>query len=262
MIEYSVTSAQTPPAFLIYTQYADTDAVGEYIEVMEAINETYGTNYTYTNLTSSANLDSTLAGHSVFLILEQETSTATGMRNLGNNWESTLTAFVQTGGVVILMDYTCGPLGFGGGSHLYNASELMVINEVQADTSGLATGDFITSVSVVAAADPLATGVSASWTPSTGTLGVETPEGTVVVEDNFGNAVVIHKVIGSGHVVYLGFDCFERCDDFDQIIANALTLAPATLPIPGFPVGAISVGLLLCLGLVVVIRRKSFKVSH
>ena len=59
-----------PVSILVYTEY--TDINDEFVRTMEAIDNTYGTDYYYENLTDYTNLDSALSGHDIFLIPEQE----------------------------------------------------------------------------------------------------------------------------------------------------------------------------------------------
>lgn len=257
-------SGQSMPSFLFYIEYTDTTSVNnEYANTVAAINSTYGTDYTYANLTDYTQLEDEITGHYALLIMEQEEATLpyTTFRDIGNAWEDTLYAFVSTGGVVILLDYDSGVLGAA--RFILEDGELMTFGEVQADypTGHIAT---INSLSVADVSHPLANGLSAAWPPTTGTISYGTPDpaGTVVVEDNNGYAVVIHKAVGNGHVVYMGFDFQDYGSNHMQLLANALSLTPASPPIPGFPVGAVGLGLLLCIGFFVVVRRRHAKVNH
>jgi hypothetical protein len=250
-------AAQDIPSFLFYIEYTDTTSVNNvYTNTMTAINTTYGTDYTYENLTDYTELEDEIVGHYALVIMEQTDATLpyTTFRDIGNAWEDTLSAFVQTGGVVILMEYSSGVLGAA--RFILEDGELMDFGEVRADYPGGYTGS-MNSLSVVDINHPLANGLSAAWPPTTGTISYDPiPDGTVVVQDNNGYAVVLHKAIGNGHVVYMGFNFYSYGDNQRQLLANALSLSPPSPPIPGFPVGAIAMGLLLCLGLIVVIRRK------
>ncbi|MFX1475154.1 MAG: hypothetical protein ACFFCO_06745 [Promethearchaeota archaeon] len=251
-------SAQETPSFLFYIEYTDTTSVNnEYTNTVTAINTTYGTDYTYENLTDYTELEDKITGHYALLIMDQEEATLpyTTFRDIGNAWEDTLYAFVSTGGVVILLDWDSGV--FGAARFILEDGELMTFGEVQADYPDGYIGT-MNSLSVADINDPLANGLSAAFPPTTGTISYNDPDpaGTVVIQDNNGYAVVIHKAIGNGHVVYMGFDFFSYGDNQMQLLANALSLSPPSPPIPGFPVGAVAMGLLLCLGVVTIIRRR------
>ena len=253
------------PSFLFYIEYTDTTSLNnEYTNTVTAINSTYGTDYTYENLTDYTQLEDEIVGHYALLIMDQEegiTYPYTTFRDIGNAWEDTLNAFVSTGGVVILLDYDSGVVGAA--RFILEDGGLMTFGEVEADYPGGFIGT-MNSLSVADTAHPLANGLSAAWPPTTGTISFNNPDpaGTVVVQDNNGYAVVIHKAIGNGHVVYMGFDFYDYGSNHAQLLANALSLSPPSPPIPGFPVEAIALGLLLCVGLAVVVRRRRSKVNR
>lgn len=247
------TAAQIPRSILVYTQYADTAVGGEFAHTIDAINDTYGalgTAFTYENLTDYNDLATEITGHNVFLILEQEdASDIATMETIGTAWATTLQNFVAGGGVVIVTDYR--GVFIAPSLYILNETGLMTFREI-VDTYH----DTLTSASVVAPTDPLATGVAALFTSSNGMLSVNTSEVTVVVEDNNNNPVVIHKVWGSGHIVYCGFDLYHTNTNLARILGNAVGLQPIQPPIPGFPIAAVAIGLVLCLGLGVVMRRR------
>lgn len=247
------TAAQVPRSILVYTQYADTDVGGEFAHTIDAINDTYGalgTAFTYENLIDYNDLATEITGHNVFLILEQEdASDIATMETIGTAWATTLQNFVAGGGVVIVTDYR--GIFLGPSLYILNETGLMTFREI-VDTFH----DTLTSVSVVASTDPLAVGLPASWAVSNGMLSVNTSEVTVVVADNNDNPVVIHKVLGTGHIVYCGFDLYDVNTNLARILGNAVGLQPVLPPIPGFPIEAIAIALVSCLGLGVVMRRR------
>lgn len=248
------TAAQDPLSILVYTQYADTRAGGEFANTLTAINASFSPGFTYENLTDYNDLAVEILGRDVFIILEQEfgPDIAT-MQTVGTLWAFTLQDFVAVGGIVIVTDYYSSAAEVWGPTiHILNESGLMVINGVE---DSYPSGS-ISTLSVFAAFDPLAAGVSSSWAPSNGTISVNTSESNVVVKDDNGKPVVIHKVLGTGHVVYCGFDFFTNNTYYETILGNALGLQPLLPPIPGFPIEAIAIGLVLCLGLGVIIRRR------
>ena len=249
------TAAQGPRSILVYTQYADTSIGQEFANTIDAINDTYGalgTAFTYENLTNYNNLANEITGHNVFLIIEQENAPdAATMETIGTSWSSTLQTFVGGGGVVIVTDYRVDSTFYGPSMVLLNATGLMTFQGVEDSIHST-----LTTASVVATTDPVATGLPASWSAPNGMLSFSTTETTVVVEDNNNNPIVIHKTMLAGHVVYCGFDFFTPNSNSARILANAVGLAPAAPGIPGFPIEAIAFGLLSCLGFGVIMRRR------
>ncbi|MHA2355986.1 MAG: hypothetical protein ACXADC_12470 [Candidatus Thorarchaeota archaeon] len=205
-----------PVSILVYTEYADTSigAFGEFANTMGAIDNTYGLDYYYENLTDYTQLPSVLPGHDILLIPEQEGASPQNMTDVGTAWDTTLVSFVNGGGIVILMDYG-PPVSRGVTSHIYSASNLMEINGFHQITG--------TQVYRVNDTDALARGVDSTFTSPSGSLGFETPETTAVV-DNGTLPMVVHKIMGKGHVVLLGFDFFIVEDNSAQILANAIRL--------------------------------------
>ncbi|MFX1253694.1 MAG: Ig-like domain-containing protein [Promethearchaeota archaeon] len=206
-----------PVSLLVYTQYVDSAPGAEWENTMTAINDTYGTDYYYTNLTDYTQLDTELAGHDILLIPEQEKVNQVTTKMIGTAWASTLTTFVNEGGIVILMDYgnyTLDPAN-GSTTHIYNESGLMQINGVTQVTSS--------TIYRVNDSDALARGVAASWTAPSGSLSFDTPENTSVVDDGT-DPVVVHKIMGKGHVVLIGHDFYNRESNCDQVLANAIRL--------------------------------------
>lgn len=210
----SITNIHTSaPAIsiLVYSQYADESL--ELPNTMQAINNSYGTNYYYENLTDYTNLDVELPGHDILLIPEQEKTTETQLKIVGNAWADNLSNFVNNGGIIILMDYNGGS---GGTFHIYNASGLMKIDGI--------TDIYNLNVSLVAVNDPLAAGVSSTFIAPDGSLSFNTTEGTTVVDDGI-NPMVVHKVFGNGHIVLLGCDFWEIESNCSTILGNAIQLA-------------------------------------
>jgi hypothetical protein len=61
----------SPPHILVYTEYANQSAGAELENTMNAINNTYGTDYQMTALVNWTLLDSLLPGKDILLIPEQ-----------------------------------------------------------------------------------------------------------------------------------------------------------------------------------------------
>ncbi|MFX1253692.1 MAG: hypothetical protein ACFFCZ_18920 [Promethearchaeota archaeon] len=209
-----------PVSILVYTQYTDTSPTGEWAHTMTAINNTYGTNYYYANLTDYTQLATELPKHDILLIPDQEKENSTVMKPIGAAWASILPDFVDNGGIVILLDwgnFTISPsfADYGSGSHIYNESGLMQINGAQDATFG--------TVNLVNTSDALARGVAGSWSASDGSISFDTSDGTTVVDDGT-DPVVVHKIMGKGHVVLLGFDLWSTNPNYEQILGNAIRL--------------------------------------
>ncbi len=205
-----------PVSILVYTEFIDQIAgsYNEFNNTMIAIDENYGKDYFYENLTDYTQLDSSLPGHDILLIPEQEKASIENTTDIGQAWASTLTEYVNDGGIVILMDYG-GVLGRGAGSHIYNESGLMQIDSISVIT--------LTSVSLVNSSDALARGVDSSFTAPNGALAFDTPDVTKVV-DNGTLPMVVHKTMGRGHVVLLGFDLCIVEGNCSRILANSIRL--------------------------------------
>ena len=210
------TSSQS---ILIYTQYADTN--NELKFTKDAINASFG-ECIYEDLADYTNLSTQLPGHNIFLIPEQDFGNTDLMTTIGLNWSTSLTNFVNDGGVVILCDYT----GFS--YQIFNSSGLLGIDGCnETDHHG-------NTLDVVAPNDPLTEDVYPTFIAPTSTMSFNTNEGTSVVEYN-SSSVVIHKTMGKGHLVLLGFDYFEFNSDTSKIIGNAVVLGvnPSS-GIPGY----------------------------
>jgi len=118
-----------PVSILVYTEYADIDQ--EYANTMQAIDNTYGTDYYYENLTDYMDLGTRLQGHDILLIPEQEVASESVLKTIGNAWAPSLINFVNDGGITILLDHYWAS---GGTYHIYNQSGLMEINGISSIT--------------------------------------------------------------------------------------------------------------------------------
>ena len=204
-----------PISMLVYTEYVDSSSGGEYENTMTAINNTYGTDYYTTNLTDYNYLSGQIGEYDIFLIPEQElvTDDAT-MRTIGQAWSGILPDYVNDGGIVILMSYwSMG--GAGTTSYIYNETGLMEIYGF--------TDVSYTTINLVNTSDALARGISSSWSCPDGTISFDSPDQTTVVEDG-SDPVVIHKTMGTGHAILLGFDLYELEGNCSTILGNAIRL--------------------------------------
>ncbi|MFX1562476.1 MAG: DUF4350 domain-containing protein [Promethearchaeota archaeon] len=206
-----------PVSILVYNQYSDNTPGGEYENTLAAINNTYGTDYYFANLTNYNNLASELPNYDILLIVEQEQATEAQMKTVGAAWATTLTNFVQGGGIVILLDYAMYPwAGYVGITfHIYNSSGLMSIDSVGDEAYN--------TIYLANTSDALARGVASSFSAPDGSVAFRTPETTVVV-DNTTDPVVIHKVMGKGHLVLLGFDFYSSNANSEILLGNAIRL--------------------------------------
>jgi len=198
------------PKILAYVQYTDYDQ--EYANALGAIDSTFGPSYLLTELWDYTQLDSMLPGNRILFIPEQENADLYMMETIGATWSTTLSNFLNEGGVIILCDHNWG----GGGTYgILTGAGLMSISG-----SNSITGS---TVYLVDPSDPLAEGVSNTLIAPNGALSFITGETNVVFNDGT-YPVVIHKIIGLGQIALIGFDYFESNPDADRILGNAVGL--------------------------------------
>jgi len=195
---------------LAYVQYTDYDQ--EYANALMAIESTFGPNYLLAELWDYTELDSVLPGNDILFIPEQENADLYMMESIGATWSTTLSNFINEGGIIILCDHTWGN---GGTYGILTGAGLMSISG-----SNPITGS---TVYLVDPSDPLAKGVSNTFIAPNGALSFITAETNVVFNDGT-YPVVIHKTIGPGHIALIGFDYFASNPDADQILGNAVGL--------------------------------------
>ena len=203
----------SPPHILVYTQYTDDRPGKEYENTMTAIDEKYGTDYQQTNLTDYTTLDSQLTGKDILLIPEQPLATIATMKMVGTAWASTLTDFVNNGGVVVLLDFG-NESAPGLGLHIYNESSLMTFGPVL----GQYPSASLTLMHRHTFGDGLSRRVNYTWTPRNHTFAVQTTDGVVAFDDyDTDSPVCVHKSMGKGHVVFLGV---AKVDQPDAVLAG------------------------------------------
>jgi hypothetical protein len=205
---------KSPLSLLVYTEFVDVDQ--ELVNTMNSIENDYGSNFHYTNLTDYTKLSAELPGNHVFLIPEQEEANSTMTETIGTIWSSTLQSYVNDGGIVILMDYASPVPNYGVTANIYNKSGLMSINS--------ATNRYTTTVTLDSTESALARGVSSSWSGPSGTLSYDTNDYTFRVVNYGSEAVVAHKIMGQGHIILLGFDMFNIEGNCTRILGNAIRL--------------------------------------
>jgi len=209
-----------PPSILVYTEFVDDRAGEEYENTMMAINNTFGTDYQHTNLTDYTNLDVQLPGKDILLIPEQENANKTIMKTVGTIWASTLTTFVNDGGVVVLLDFG-NETAPGLGLHIYNESSLMQFGPVLGQYPSAA----LMEMNRLTFGDALGRQVKYRWVPRNHTFAVATTDGVNAIADYVTDSpVCVHKTMGRGHVVFLGFDLSDPGPYYEQIVGNAIRL--------------------------------------
>jgi hypothetical protein len=214
-----------PPSILVYTEFADLGPGEEWENTMKAINNTYGTDYQYTDLTNYSDLSTQLLGKDILLIPEQENADVTTMKTVGTAWSSTLTDFVTNGGVVVLLDF--GNVSAPGlGLHIYNESGLMQMGPVMNQYPG-GTIDILHRHTF---GDALCRRIEYQPTPRNNTMVVNITDGTVAVDiyqhpsNDLHDPIVVHKTMSRGHVVFIGFDLSDPDANYENIVGNAIRL--------------------------------------
>ncbi|MFX1332291.1 MAG: hypothetical protein ACFE9W_12075 [Promethearchaeota archaeon] len=209
-----------PLSILVYTEFADQNPGEELENTMMAINNTYGTNYAYSNLINYTLLDTELPGNDVLLIPEQENADIAKMKTVGQAWASTLTDFVNNGGVVVLLDFGNASAP-GLGLHIYNESSLMQFGPILGQYPSAA----LMEMNRITFGDALGRQVKYRWVPRNHTFAVATTDGVNAFADyDTDSPVCVHKTMGRGHVVFLGFDLSDPGPYYEQIVGNAIRL--------------------------------------
>ena len=210
-IQSKIVNVHYAPRILAYVEY--TDYIGEYQNTLNAIMSSFGPDFELAELWNYTDLESMIVGKDILLIPEQEMVGSSTLAAIGGEWSGILSDFVENGGVVIVCDYSGG---YGGSYGILTGAGLMSISSAYDRSFQL--------LYVADATDPLADGVSSPFYGQSGTLSFLTAEEKVVISDGT-YPVVIHKGMGSGHVVLIGFDYFSYNLDEAQIIGNAVNLA-------------------------------------
>ncbi len=215
---------------LTFTGYADTTASGEYVHTKQAIS-TYFTNYaeTATTTTDPTTLAAELSGKHVFLIVEQESSSTSQMSALGTSWASTLTNFVNNGGIVIVCSWGLSEHLILSNSGLMDATKGSYPSSATlTKTTGTVLNNGVTT--------PFSGSYISYYTSSNGTVSLQDATG--------GQPVVLHRDVGLGHVVLIGTDYYTLGTGMDRIVANAVAWANVGVPVAVTPAqtGAFSAG--------------------
>jgi len=217
-------------SILIYSEVADTDPGGEWDHVMGSLIGSLEGKFTYENLTDYTQLGSMIEEFDVLLLLESENGNYTFCDAVAAAWSGILPSYVSNGGIVIAMSVGYSLPQYGSTARIINGTLLDVYN------FELANGH---QVDVFDANDALARDVAPSFTGPTATMSFDVPDAVKVLEDNTdAKPVAVHKIIGKGHVVLMGFDFFTIDTNTDKVLANAVRLHRHVLfdgsHVPGF----------------------------
>ena len=182
---------------LVFTQYTDREQ--EYPRTMEAI-DTVTTNYQITELDDYTKLDTKIGDADIFLIPEQEGG---DHFTIGGYWSDTLGGFLAGGGCII----TCHS------SQILDGTDHITLTDTGKSSSGNAF--------LVDTTHPLSRGISAMFSMESATTHVETHDGTSIAEYS-GEAMVIHKEVNSGDIIFIGYDYYDTNSDANTLIGNAV----------------------------------------
>ena len=207
-------------SILIYNEYSDlTPVSGEYDRVRASLIGSLEGKFTYDNLTDYTQLGSIIEDYDILLIPEMELCNYSVVDTIALAWSGVLPSFVENGGIVICTTYgysSSYPDRFVS-PRILNGTGLMTVYD-----PSIATGH---QLNLIDTSDALARNMPASYVSASGTISFDTTDGTVVMEDNTDSkAVVVHKIIGKGHVVLLGFDMFTVNANQDTLLQNSVLL--------------------------------------
>ena len=210
----------TPVSILVYTEFADTTSLptNEFRNTIDAIENTFGPEFHYDNLTTYTQLSTMISNYDILLIAEQENMNQTDVTDIVNSWTSSLATYVNGGGIVIALD--CHGEGT---SDLDDGPTMQILNETGLMTVYTPVAGNGWTNNLVNTSDALARGVASSWSAPMGSVRFVTPDANVVVDDGT-LAIAAHKIMGSGHVVLLGFDLFMTEPNSEILFANAIRL--------------------------------------
>jgi len=204
-------------SILIQTQFVDTRVDHEWDKVLTSLKGSLYGKFTYDNLTDYTQLGSVIDEYDALLIPENENGNISTSNMIAGAWSSFLPTYVENGGIVICMTFANIDAKYGITTQILNGTGLMELyNPTLSNTH---------QIDLFSTSDALARNMPASYTGVSGTVCFDTWDGTVVMKDNTnGKAVVVHKTIGKGHVIMLGFDMWTPNINQDRLLANAVRL--------------------------------------
>jgi len=203
-------------SILVYSEVADTLSGGEWENVMGSLITSLQGKFTYENLTDYTLLGSMIDEFDVLLLLESENGNYTFSDTVNAAWAGILPGYVNAGGIVIAMSIGYSASEYGSTAKMINGTLMDIYNPELANMH---------QIDVFDVNDALALNVATSFTGPFATMGFDVPDGVKVLEDNTNaKPVAVHKIMGEGHVVLLGFDMFAVEANVEAILANAVRL--------------------------------------
>jgi hypothetical protein len=206
-LSYQFFAGNSYRKMLVYSQYADLSASGEFYNTLKAIDQVTK-EYDYSILNDYTQLNYSLDGIDILLIPEQELGNFGVMDTIGRTWKTRLWEFLNASGTIIVCDCT----GFA--YQILHAAGLMSITG-----TSVITGN---TVSVLNAKSPITRNINTTFTAPEGAINYTTSENQVICAQN--NApVVISKRINNGSVTLIGFDYnMLNNPDANKIIGNSV----------------------------------------
>ncbi|MCX6291246.1 MAG: PKD domain-containing protein, partial [Bacteroidetes bacterium] len=210
---YSTSGNNAGPVKILSFTYG-SDTTEEYPHTLTAINQ-YFTNYTLTRYsgTNASQLQAALSGKDVLLFPEQENSLTTVYTPLA----SVVQNFVNSGGVIVV----CGSYT-GYANRIFDLG-LFSGSYAGANPSGLTTLD---------TTDAITNNVPLSFAPPNATFYMNftnSDKVKLVQVTGTGNDVVSYRHIGSGTVIYIGFDYYLYNNATAQLAANSVSYRNSSL---------------------------------
>jgi len=201
---------------LVYTEYSDNSANGEYQNTMKAINMTT-IGYEKTTFNDADRLSKHLRDHDILLVPEQETADQNTLKYIGMSWNSTLKDFMNRGGAVVFCYNTY---------YIAQGAGLLSFSTQVSETNSYAT--------VVDTGSPLVKNVNSTFMLPNAAISLVTTETLQVVKSGT-NPVVIDKSIGAGDLIFIGVDYYDiiSSPDSNKILGNAM-LNYGGSPLPGW----------------------------
>jgi hypothetical protein len=182
--------ASNPLRVMSYEQFAGAAAVKNAEGLISAEAKQLGRSVTFVATTSAQTVSSSIdvSAYDVLLVHDQSSAPDGTLATIGSSWQAdgNVAAFLHAGGVVVLLT---GGTGSGQMPSLATNAQLLSI-DAQANVVG--------SLSVVAPADAIGSGVVSPYVPKSNTVTFETePNGgnVVWVVAQSGAPVVVHKVV-------------------------------------------------------------------
>ena len=178
---------------LAYARYADPQAVANVGTILSAYASANGRGLAITSTNNDGDIPSMLntTSYDLLLVYDQEAAPTTALGTLGGSWQSTLTAYTQAGGAVVVLDGAAGTT-----QEMPDFITQAGLLDVTAQGSVAAT----TNLTNNAPNDSLGNAVASPYrgTADTAWLSVDTSSGNIifVIFDATDNQpVVIHRTV-------------------------------------------------------------------